>query len=331
MRTQPSNRARTRATMLSRRAVVAAVVLSSALVVAACGGGADGAGGSGSSGGGTGDSAIPNTDAVLAAVTKDPKLAAELPASISSAGTIKLGSNLQSAPDNFYAADGRTPVGFEVDLAKAMATKLGVTVSYQDMPFGSLITSLQSGRIDMTMAAMNDTKEREQKIDFVDYFRSGITIMVQSGNPDNINGPGDLCGKTVAVDQGTSQESFAHQQGSTCVAAGKQTVTVVATDNDAQNQNQLRTGRVGAILNDLPTAVYVSKTAGKGKYFQVVPGAPINGGPYGIGVNKDDPALAKAVHDALAALLADGTYGKILAAWNVSQGALTQVSVNAGS
>ena len=331
MRTQSPNHAGTRATTLGKRAAAAAAVLSIALVVTACGGGADGAGGTSSSGGGGGDSAIPNTSAVLAAVKKDPKLAAELPAPIASAGTIKLGSNLQSAPDNFYAADGRTPVGFEVDLAKAIATELGVTVSYQDMPFGSLITSLQSGRIDMTMAAMNDTKERQQKIDFVDYFQSGITIMVQSGNPDGINGPGDLCGKSVAVDQGTSQESFARQQGDTCVAAGKQTVTVIATDNDAQNQNQLRTGRVAAILNDLPTAVYVSKTAGKGKYFQVVPGAPINGGPYGIGVNKDDPALAKAVHDALAALLANGTYGKILAAWNVSQGALTQVTTNAGS
>jgi polar amino acid transport system substrate-binding protein len=328
MRTQPSTRAGTRATTLGKRAAAAAAVLSVALLVAACGGGA---GGTSASSGGTGDGAVPNTSAVLAAVKKDPKLAAELPAPIASAGSIKLGSNLQSAPDNFYAADGRTPVGFEVDLAKAMATKLGVSVTYQDMPFGSLITSLQSGRIDMTMAAMNDTKERQQKIDFVDYFQSGITIMVQSGNPDGIHGPGDLCGKTVAVDQGTSQESFAHQQGSSCVAEGKQTVTVVATDNDAQNQNQLRTGRVAAILNDLPTAVYVSKTAGNGKYFQVVPGAPINGGPYGIGVNKDDPGLAKAVHDALAALLADGTYGKILAAWNVSQGALTQVTENAGS
>ncbi|MBY8854135.1 transporter substrate-binding domain-containing protein, partial [Saccharothrix sp. MB29] len=87
------------------------------------------------------------------------------------------------------AADGTTAVGSEVDLAKAIGAKLGLTVEHQDMAFGSLITSHQAGRIDVTMAAMNDTAERQQAIDFVDYFTSGITIMVQKGNPQGVKGP----------------------------------------------------------------------------------------------------------------------------------------------
>lgn len=80
-------------------------------------------------------------------------------------------------------------------------------MAYQDMAFGSLITSLQSGRIDMTMAGMNDTKERQQQIDFVDYFSSGITIMVQKDNPQDITGPDALCGKAVAVVKGPATRS----------------------------------------------------------------------------------------------------------------------------
>ena len=144
------------------------------------------------------------------------------------------------------------------------------------------------------MAAMNDTAERQQKIDFVDYFTSGITIMVQKGNPQGVTGPDDLCGKGVAVNLGTSQETFAKEQSHEVrQAAGKPEVSVSVTDSDTGNQNQLRTGRVAAILNDLPTAVYVAKTAGDGSIFEVVPLAPINGGPYGIGVAKENAAAVR--------------------------------------
>ncbi|WP_020673716.1 ABC transporter substrate-binding protein [Amycolatopsis nigrescens] len=300
-----------------------------ALATAACGGGEDGAGGTSEPTGGA--SAIPDTTALLAGVQKDAQLAAALPPKVAQAGTLQLASNLQSAPNNFYAADGKTPIGYEVDLAKAIAAKLGVRVAHQDMAFGSLITSLQSGRVDLTMAAMNDTAERQQQIDFVDYFQSGITIMVRKGNPDGITGPDTLCGKAVAVVQGTSHQKFATEQSAKCGQSGQPPITVTATDSDTQNQNQLRTGRVAAILNDLPSAVYISRTAGEGKFFEVVPGQPINGGPYGIGVHKTGKELTESVRAALQALIADGTYGKILEAWGVQQGAVAQVNVNGGS
>jgi polar amino acid transport system substrate-binding protein len=315
---------------MSRFRAWQAVLLGTALALTACGGGPDGAGGTPQGTGGQA-SAIPDTTAIIAAVRKDPQLTAALPAPIAQAGALRLASNLQSAPNNFYAADGKTPVGYEVDLAKAIAAKLGVTVTHQDMAFGSLITSLQSGRIDLTMAGMNDTKARQQQIDFVDYFTSGITIMVRKGNPDAVTGPDTLCGKNVAVVQGTSHQQFAAEQNTKCTQAGKPGLTVTATDSDNQNQTQLRTGRVAALLNDLPSAVYISRTAGDGKFFEVVPGEPINGGPYGIGVNKQNRPLAEAVRNALGELIADGTYTKILDAWGVERGAVKEATINGGS
>ncbi|OZM70417.1 ABC transporter substrate-binding protein [Amycolatopsis antarctica] len=300
-----------------------------AVLVAGCGGGPDGAGGGDEQA--AGSTSVPDTAAILGKVTEDQQLAAALPAQTAESGTLRMGSYLQSAPNNFYAGDGKTPVGYEVDLAKAIAGKLGLTVAHEDMAFGSLITSLQSGRIDATMAAMNDTPERQQQIDFVDYFTSGITMMVKKGNPDAIATPDALCGKAVAVVQGTSHQEFAAEQSEKCAAAGQGALTVTATDSDTQNQNQLRTGRVAAVLNDLPSAVYVSRTAGDGGFFEVVPGEPINGGPYGIGVNKNNRPLADAMQKALQALVADGTYGQILQAWGVEQGAIEQVSVNGGT
>ncbi|MEU5262560.1 ABC transporter substrate-binding protein [Amycolatopsis sp. NPDC021455] len=316
---------------MSRSRTVPAVLLASvvAVLVAACGGGPDGAGGT-SQAAGAAASGIPDTAAIVQGVRKDAQLNAALPDNVKQAG-LHLASNLQSAPNNFYAADGKTPIGYEVDLAKAIAAKLGVTVAHQDMAFGSLITSLQSGRIDLTMAGMNDTKARQQQIDFVDYFTSGITIMIRKGNPDGITGPDTLCGKKVAVVQGTSHQKFAAEQSTKCAQAGKPAIDVTATDSDNQNQNQLRTGRVQAILNDLPSAVYISRTAGDGKFFEVVPGEPIDGGPYGIGVNKANTALRDAVQKALQALITDGTYGKILQAWGVEQGAIKEATVNGGS
>ncbi|MBU8824954.1 ABC transporter substrate-binding protein [Mycolicibacterium goodii] len=312
-----------------RRMGMAALLLAAGTAVAACGGADGGAAGDNQAAGTA--SAIPDNTEVIAAIEADPELSAALPPAIAQSKTINLGSNIQSAPNNFYAGDGKTPIGYEVDLAKAIAAKLGVQAKHQDMAFGSLITSLQSGRVDMTMAAMNDTKERQQQIDFVDYFSSGITIMIQKGNPDNITGPESLCGKNVAVVQGTSHQKFAAEQSRRCEQDGKPPVNVTATDSDTQNQNQLRTGRVAAILNDLPSAVYISRTAGDGNAFEVVPGPPIEGGPYGIGFNKNNVVLRDAVAKALGELMTDGTYATILESWGVEQGALKEPVINGGS
>lgn len=268
----------------------------------------------------------PSSD--LSQVKKDDKLAAMVPPAIASAGKLRVGSHIQNPPNNFYAEDGKTPIGSEVDLIKAIAAKLGLTAEHSDMAFSSLITSLETGRVDVTMASMNDTAERQKKIDFVDYFTSGITIMVQKGNPQQVKTPDDLCGKGVAVNLGTTQEQFAKEQSAKCTAAGKPEVQLSVTENDPANQNQLRTGRVAAIVNDLPTAVYVSKTAGDGNFFEVVPLAPINGGPYGIGVNKQNPQLAEAIKAALQALIDDGTYTKIMNNWDLKQGAITKAAIN---
>jgi polar amino acid transport system substrate-binding protein len=276
-------------------------------------------------------STIPDTSALLDGVEVDDSLASQVPADIADKGTLIVGSNVQSAPNNFYAADGSTVIGSDHDLITAVGKKLGLEVEYQNQDFGSLITSLQSGRVDVTIAAMNDTAERQQAIDFVDYLTSGITLMVQKGNPADITGPDTLCGKTIAVVTGTSQQEFAEATSTQCESDGEEPLEITVTDSDSQNQTQLRTGRIDAIVNDLPSAVYISKTAQDGEAFEVVPGDVIDGAPYGIGVNKDDPELRDAIAAALDSLIDDGTYGEVLDAWGITSGSVTEATINEGN
>ncbi len=282
------------------------------------------------SGGASSSSTIPDTSALLDAVQVDDALAAQVPADIKDKGTLVVGSNVQSAPNNFYAADGSTVIGSDHDLITAVGKKLGLDVEYQNQDFGSLITSLQSGRVDVTIAAMNDTAERQQAIDFVDYLTSGITLMVQKGNPDDITGPDSLCGKAIAVVTGTSQQEFAEATSTQCESDGEEALDITVTDSDSQNQTQLRTGRIDAIVNDLPSAVYISKTTQDGQAFEVVPGDVIDGAPYGIGVNKDDAELRDAIAAAFDSLIDDGTYGEVLDAWGITSGSVTEATVNGG-
>ncbi|GAA1955955.1 ABC transporter substrate-binding protein [Amycolatopsis minnesotensis] len=303
-----------------RVGVLVLVVVVAALGLIGCGGAEDTAA--------PRPSPIPDTNSIVSAVVKDPALAAALPPQVAGSGSLRLATNLQSPPNNFYAADGRTPIGYEVDIAKAIAAKLGVRVEHQDADFSSLIPSLESGRVDLTMAAMNDTKEREARIDFVDYFTSGITIMVRKANPEQITEPDALCGKAVAAVQGTSNQRFAAEQSTECARAGKPAVTIEATDSDARSEDELKTGRVSAVLNDLPSASFAARTVADGAAFDVVPGQPLNGGPYGIGFAKSNRQLADAVRGALQALIDDGTYDRILTAWGLQQGALRKAAFN---
>ena len=305
---------------MRRTGFVSTVV--AAVVVTACAGCGSNSGSGGAAGGGTisGSGGAVNTAAPLHAA---------LPADVAKKGKLVFGAFLQQPPDVFLDADGVTPIGFEAELSQAVADKLGVPREYQNMQFDALITSLQANRIDLTMSAMNDKKEREDKIDFVDYFRGGIALMVAKGNPKGVNSPADICGHSVGVVTNTTQSDFAAKSDATCKSAGKAAVSAVVTNSDAQNQLSLKTGRIDIIINDLPTAAYLAKTSGEGKDFEVVPGDPIDPGPYGIGVNKSNTQLRDAVQKAVQATIDDGSYTKILTKWGVQSGAVTKATVNA--
>jgi len=288
------------------------LLLPLSLAVAACGGSS-----------GT-PSAAPTSSLPSAA-----PLASLLPEAVRTAGVLRVGSDIAYAPVEFFDTDGKTAIGIDPDLAAAIGEQLGVKLEFQNGTFDGLITSLRSKRIDLVMSALSDTSERQKLIDFVDYFTAGTSILVKKGNPAKITGLDDFGGKTIALQRGTTQEEVAKAQVTTCQQAGKP-LKILAFDRDTEALLQVKQGRAVADMNDFPVAAYNAKTSGGGSDFEVV-GEQIEAGPYGIGVRKEDTALRDALQKALQALIDNGTYARVLAKWNVSQGAVKTATVNGGS
>ncbi len=251
-------------------------------------------------------------------------LASLLPQAIRDKGTLVVGSDVAYAPVEFYDADGKTIIGIDPDLGKAIGAQLGVTLEFQNGTFDGLIASLtKSKRIDLIMSAMSDNKKRQEEIDFVDYFSAGTSILVKKGNPKNITTLDDFCGQTVALQRGTTQDDVAEAQAKKC---GSNTLTILKFDTDPEALLQVKQGRAVADMNDFPVAAY---TTTQSQDFEVV-GEQIEAGPYGIGVRKEDSQLRDAIQQALQALIDNGEYTKILEKWKVTSGALTTAAVNGG-
>lgn len=257
-------------------------------------------------------------------------LFSELPAKYQESKTILVGSDIAYAPMEYYDTDGTTVLGLDKDIADALAKQLGAVFEFRNATFDGLITQLDSGRIDIIMSGMSDTAERQQKIDFVDYYQAGAVLLVKKGNPEGLTSIEDLCGKVVAVQRGTTQEGYAEEQSKKCVANGGKEIELLSFDRETEAMLQVQQGRAASGLQDYPVAAYNARTSGGGDDFEVV-GEQIQAGPLGIGVAKDNTELRDAIQKALQAIIDDGTYKKLIDKYEVPLGAVTEATVNGGS
>ena len=283
-----------------------------ALVAAGCGNGTE------TSTGTTPTSAASPSGAVSA-------IAAQVPGSVKANGTLTVAADATYAPNEFIGTDGHIVVGLDADLAKALGQVLGLKVSVINATFATIIPGLASGKYDLGISSFTDTKEREKTVDFVTYFVAGTSFYVKSDGGPNIRSLADLCGRTVAVEQGTTQQADAQAQAEKCKSAGKPGMTVqVFNDQNAVNL-ALSSGRAQVAMADSPVAAYqVKQSNGTFK----VTGSPYGTAPYGIAIPKNngmaDPILAAVKH-----LMSDGTYTKILGKWGVRGGAISNPAINA--
>ena len=264
----------------------------------------------------------------VAAGAKAPLFDA-LPAEYQESKEIVVGSDIAYAPMEYYDTDGTTVLGLDKDIADAMSEELGVVFEWKNATFDGLITQLKSGRIDIAMSGMSDTAERQQEIDFVDYYQAGAVLLVQKGNPEGLEGIEDLCGRTVAVQRGTTQEGYAQEQSEKCEQAGEAPIDLLSFDRETEAMLQVKSGRADSGLQDYPVASYNARTSGGGEDFEVV-GEQIQAGPLGIGVSQDEPELRDALQQALQAIIDDGTYAELLEKYDVPLGAVDRATVNGG-
>ena len=269
-------------------------------------------------------------DPVTTADRELTELGRRLPAEIADDGVVDVGSDVAYAPVEFFEEGTQTVVGLDIDLCNAMVAKFGegFTCRFMNTTFDGIIPALNAKRFDIIMSALSDKPERREVIDLIDYFNAGTSIMVAKGNPLGIRSVDDLCGRTIGLQKGTTQEDLANTQKTKCQANGSD-LEVLTFEKDTDALLALKAGRSVADMNDFPVAAYNAKVAGDGNDFDVV-GEQLDPAPYGIGVRKDDVALRDALRDALLAIVADGTYDSVLAKWDVSQGALKTATVNGG-
>jgi polar amino acid transport system substrate-binding protein len=263
-----------------------------------------------------------------AAATFDKALHDRLPAGILGRGTLRVGGSDPYPPASLFAADGRTFVGFEPDLAAAMGRVLGVRFEFVNVAFADLLTQLKRHRIDVAIASMTDTAEREQHADFVNYFQAGTAIIVQRGNPQGISALKDLCGKVVAVEAETTQVDLLRRVQKGC-EAGKR-IDVRTFGDNANALVQLRTGRTIAVLSDYPIAVHVASDERTRAHYQLAASTQYEPSPYGIAVAKDQTVLRDVLRDALERVIRSGEYAEVLRRWGVPSGALPSATINAG-
>lgn len=263
--------------------------------------------------------------AVDNSVQFDQALHDMLPLSVRNTGTIRFVTDASYPPMEQFAADGRTIIGFEPDLADAIGRVLGVKVQMVTGAFQTALDKVADGTYDGVMSAMTDTGDREKKADFVDYFSAGTSIIVQRGNPASIAELTNLCGKVVAIEQGTTQAGLLHRSQSGC-GSSPMKINEYKTNGDALLQ--LRTGRAVAVLNDFPSATYLASDSRTSNYYQLASAAQYEPGLIGIPFAKGNSQLRDAVKAALDKVMAAGVYTDLLTRWGLSAGAVKSPVVN---
>ena len=212
-----------------------------------------------------------------------------------------------------YSQDGKL-TGFDIELGTAIAAKMGLAPSPMTMDFAGLIPALQGTRVDIINSGMYINAKREEAVDFVPYLKIGNQIVVKKGNPEKITSRGDLCGKRVAVTLGGIEETYARQDVARCKDAGKPELSVLTLPTAQDSALSLRQGRADALYDSTPGAVKLETELPD--VFQITGESFENGTRIGIAVRKGDTAMRDAVAKAIQAIVADGTYAKLMAKYN---------------
>lgn len=312
--------------MIMRNALsVPAAAVSAALLLAACGLNSSPSTSDPASGGEGSDAGVATSGtSEVAAIEMDPELNAMVPEDIASGG-ITMATQAAYPPFGYMDTDGQTIVGFDIDLANAIADKLGVEIEVVNTSFDAIIPSLQAKKVDMAMASIGDTKEREEVIDFATYYWNGTVILVNKGNPEGITAE-LACGVDIGVIRGSLQQTtFLPAHAPKCEEAGKEPPTAQVYQDGPQAQLALSSGRIDGVMQDAPPLVdQVNKNPDA---FEIAGPLIRNPNPGGVAFPKGSE-LVEPVNEALNQLMEDGTYEQIVARWGLDEIMIEKSEIN---
>lgn len=230
---------------------------------------------------------------------------------------IKVGCDVSYPPWEMFIEGTDTVTGFDHDLGRAIAAKMGVPAfEFVNTAFADILIGIDSGKYDIGMSAFTDKLSRRDKYDFVDYAQDGTGILVKKGNPKKITGIESLSGKTVGTEKGTTQADSITEINKIFTSEGKPLITANEYPDQPANLVALTAGKVDAIVTDASTASYIAKTTKNGASYEFIldpkPPEGWENQPDGIAVKKGNDALSAALLKAVQSLFDDGTYKTII-------------------
>ena len=213
-------------------------------------------------------------------------------------GVLKIGMEIGYPPMEYYDVDGKTPVGFDIELGKAVAEKLGLKAEFVDTAWDGIFAGLETNKYDCVMSAATITPERLESMDFSKpYVGNGQTIVVNAKSANKPASPAELTGLTVAYQAETTSDIFMEKQ-----AAAGLSFKPAEFDKVINAYDELKLGRCDAVVSD--ALVYASYkddpafestwTGDADEYF-------------GVAIRKGNSQLLDKVNAAIDEMIADGT------------------------
>ncbi|MCI8374100.1 MAG: amino acid ABC transporter substrate-binding protein [Lachnospiraceae bacterium] len=241
------------------------------------------------------EEAAPEEEAKAPAEAGDSTAAGEV--TTVAEGVLTMGTNAAFPPYEFY--DGEEIVGIDAEIAGLLAEKLGLTLEIMDMDFSTIVTSVQSGGVDIGLAGMTVTEERLENVNFTDSYATGVQVIIVKEDSD-IASADDLEGKLIGVQEGTTGHQYCAED------YGEE--NVLALPNGATAVQNLMQGAVDCVvIDEQPALSFVEANEG----LKILDTEYVIE-DYAAAVSKENPALLDALNAALKELKEDGSIQAIL-------------------
>lgn len=217
-------------------------------------------------------------------------------------GVLKIGMEIGYPPMEYYGVDGKTPMGFDIEMGKVIAEKLGLKAEFIDTAWDGIFAGLETSKYDCVISAATITPERLESMEFsVPYVGNGQAIVVKKDAAAKPTNPEELAGKTVAYQAETTSDIFMTKLGEKGLK-----FTAAEFDKVINAYDELKLGRCDAVVSDAlvyanykDDPAFESTWTGSADEF------------FGVAIRKGNIDLLNKVNAAIKEMIADGTMKQI--------------------
>lgn len=276
----------------------------------------------------TGKKTTRNLALTLALACVAPLLSAAESKGTLKSGELSIGSDLTYPPYTYL--DQKQPSGFDPEFMQLMGKQLGLEPRFLDTRFANLILGVNAQRFDVVASALYVTPERAKQVDFLGYLKTGSSLLVLSSSDFKPQRPEDLCGKRVGSIKGASWVPKLNKVSAEyCVPAGKPAIQSREFPTSPEATQALLAKAVDVQMED-PAVVKnaVEKLQGKTVISSTELLYPV---VIGLAIRKGNQPLLDELTNALEQIKQNGSYGELLARYNLAEPTAEDINAALGN